>query len=157
ELREAIRKVVFVSNLADATAAEVATSVNEYAEARRELSGYQIILDLLVAQHFGFPRASKLVEHGHDVDLSSREKLLKSLHDDNERKLVAEVEALARSPDRHFFHWETEFPEVYFGFSDANQRKLRHKNSIKEGSAGFDAVVGNPPYGGIADKSVKPW
>ncbi len=33
------------------------------------------------------------------------------------------------------FHWELEFPEVFF---DANGEKL--------GGAGFDAVIGNPPY-----------
>ena len=35
--------------------------------------------------------------------------------------MVAEVEALAKRADRRFFHWEVEFPEVYFGFADANQ------------------------------------
>jgi hypothetical protein len=36
---------------------------------------------------------------------------------------------------RRFFHWELEFPEVYFG---ADGRRLP--------LAGFDAVVGNPPW-----------
>jgi hypothetical protein len=36
---------------------------------------------------------------------------------------------------RHLFHWELEFPEVFF---DANGTRLPH--------AGFDAVVGNPPW-----------
>lgn len=35
-----------------------------------------------------------------------------------------------------FFHWELEFPEVYFG---TDGKSLGDK-------AGFDAVVGNPPY-----------
>ena len=35
-----------------------------------------------------------------------------------------------------FFHWELEFPEVYFG---TDGKSLG-------GQAGFDAVVGNPPY-----------
>jgi hypothetical protein len=35
-----------------------------------------------------------------------------------------------------FFHWELEFPEVFF---DSEGEKMD--------SAGFDAVVGNPPYG----------
>lgn len=37
---------------------------------------------------------------------------------------------------RHFFHWELEFPEVWF---DTHGERL---NS----SSGFSAVVGNPPY-----------
>jgi hypothetical protein len=38
--------------------------------------------------------------------------------------------------ERRFFHWELEFPEVYF---DRQGRPLGD-------AAGFDAVVGNPPY-----------
>ena len=36
---------------------------------------------------------------------------------------------------RRFFHWELEFPEVFF---DRDGRRLPH--------AGFDAVIGNPPW-----------
>ena len=35
-------------------------------------------------------------------------------------ELVAQVEALAQRPDLRFFHWEIEFPEVFFGFVDAD-------------------------------------
>ena len=38
--------------------------------------------------------------------------------------------------EKHFFHWELEFPEVFFD---------RFGRPLKE-QAGFDAVVGNPPY-----------
>jgi hypothetical protein len=38
--------------------------------------------------------------------------------------------------ERRFFHWELEFPEVFF---DGQGRPLGD-------GAGFDAVVGNPPY-----------
>ncbi|OAQ53468.1 type I restriction enzyme family protein [Natrinema mahii] len=40
--------------------------------------------------------------------------------------------------DEDFFHWELEFPEVFF---DEDGEKLA--------GAGFDAVVGNPPYAPI--------
>jgi hypothetical protein len=46
--------------------------------------------------------------------------------------------------DKRFFHWELEFPEVFF---DQYGRR-------KEG-AGFDAVVGNPPYDVLAEKERK--
>ncbi|MBU2462442.1 N-6 DNA methylase, partial [bacterium] len=45
--------------------------------------------------------------------------------------------------DKHFFHWELEFPEVFFEGS-------RHKDN-----PGFDCVVGNPPYGDILDDTTK--
>jgi hypothetical protein len=38
--------------------------------------------------------------------------------------------------ERRFFHWELEFPEVFFD---------QHGRLQGEG-AGFDAVIGNPPY-----------
>jgi len=43
--------------------------------------------------------------------------------------------AQAMASEEDFFHWELEFPEVFFG-SDGE----------KLDGAGFDAVVGNPPY-----------
>jgi len=47
---------------------------------------------------------------------------------------LEESEALAA--EKRFFHWELEFPDVFF---DRQGRPLGD-------DAGFDAVVGNPPY-----------
>ena len=174
-LIRAIRHVLFVNAMADATAAEVHQSADEYAAARRELSGYQIVLDLLVADYFmdSKLRPSKLLQQASDLDLTTRAKLLASL-DEKATRLLDEVEKVARRPDLRFFHWEIEFPEVFFGFADAAtersdetlrrlessaarrtrptqtidtaQRQIQHRNDIAAGSAGFDALVGNPPY-----------
>lgn len=153
-LLRAINHVLFVSKMADATAAEVATSQSRYDQARQFLAGYQIILDFLVAQHFGLPQARGIVEMGSHLDLSSREKFDASLEDEKERQLVAQVEALAQRPDRRFFHWEIEFPEVFFGFIGADERQIKHKDKINEGTAGFDCIVGNPPY--VRQEVIKP-
>ena len=146
-LLRAIRHVLFVNAMADATAAEVHQSTEEYAQARRELSGYQIVLDLLVADHFidNEFKPSKLLQEAHDLDLTTRDTLLASF-DQRDFLLVDRVETVAHHPDLRFFHWETEFPEVFFCFADAEQRQLKHKNDIAVGSAGFDAVIGNPPW-----------
>ena len=45
-------------------------------------------------------------------------------------------EADEMASERRFFHWELEFPEVFF---DRQGRTLGE-------DAGFDAIVGNPPY-----------
>jgi hypothetical protein len=53
---QAIHNVLSVSKMADATAAEVATSVNRYQQARQQLSGYKIVFDLLLARAYGTQR-----------------------------------------------------------------------------------------------------
>ena len=153
-LLRAIHHVLFVSKMADATAAEVATLVSHYDQARQSLAGYQIVLDLLVAEHFRLPQAKHLVKMGSDLDLTDQKRFYASLHDDQERNIIAQVEARAQRPDLRFFHWELEFPEVFFGVIDANQRQIKHKDQIKEGSAGFDVIVGNPPY--VRQEIIKP-
>ena len=47
--------------------------------------------------------------------------------------------------EKRFFHWEIEFPEIFF------DRHGRHKGE----AAGFDAVVGNPPWGAGLDFATK--
>jgi hypothetical protein len=89
------------------------------------------------------------------VDPTNRETLLACIKDESEREMLAQVEALAERPDLRFFHWEIEFPEVFFGFADANERQVKHKNVLKEGTAGFDCVVGNPPYDVLAEKELQ--
>lgn len=60
------------------------------------------------------------------------------------RRLLSEVSALARA--RRFFHWELEFPEVFFD-ADGTRRS----------SAGFDAILGNPPWDMVrADSDASP-
>ena len=82
-LMQAINHVLFVSKMADATAAEVAASVSRYDQARQLLAGYQIVLDLLVAEHFGLSGRRRIwcsmVRH---LDLTDRERFYASLQDD---------------------------------------------------------------------------
>jgi hypothetical protein len=114
-----------------------------------------VIFDCLAARHFGLPEAAReIVEGGEKLDLSGRDAFLASLQDENQRELVGRVEALAREPGRRFFHWEVEFPEAFFGFADAGERQVKHKDKLAEGTAGFDVVVGNPPY--VRQEVVKP-
>ena len=138
-----------------------------------ELSGYQIVLDLLVARYFAIADGPELLRLGADLDLSSRQRFMRSLEkrriepkdekpdpgrpQKRERpavEVVREVESLASNPHLRFFHWDIEFPEVFFGFADADQRHLKHKNKFAAGSAGFDAVIGNPPY--VRMERIKP-
>lgn len=55
---------------------------------------------------------------------------------------VEKAQAAARRPDVAAFHWELEFPEAFF---DSTQRHPE---------AGFNAVVGNPPYDVLSEKET---
>lgn len=47
--------------------------------------------------------------------------------------LLEQAATVARA--RHFFHWELEFPEVFFD-----------TDGQRHAAAGFDAIIGNPPW-----------
>ncbi|MEW6025913.1 MAG: N-6 DNA methylase [Planctomycetota bacterium] len=57
-------------------------------------------------------------------------------------KLIDNAEAITK--DKHFFHWELEFPEVFF-----------NEDGSTKTNPGFDAVIGNPPHGGELDPPEK--
>jgi hypothetical protein len=55
------------------------------------------------------------------------------LQDRQRREMMDSASALAGA--HRFFHWELEFPEIFFG-TDGSRRR----------DGGFDAVLGNPPW-----------
>jgi hypothetical protein len=150
-LRRAIGEVLLVARSADATAAEAHQSAQHFARARKWLSGYRIVLDVLVAKHFDIPLAASLLMEGIKLDMSTRETFLAGLSP-RDRKLIDQVEALAEQ--RRFFHWDLEFPEAFYkpkggvmDLADTDQTKGAQSIERKpEGEAGFDAIIGNPPY-----------
>ena len=99
--------------MADASAADVSSSIKHCGAALKELSGYRILVGLLTARHFGLPRAVSIVEHGTDAASEGRDAVLQALHNEAERTLVTKTEELANSPHLRFFHWDIEFPEVF--------------------------------------------
>jgi len=52
-------------------------------------------------------------------------------------------EARADASTRRFFHWPLEFPEAFYA-----------DDGTPDGSAGFDAVIGNPPWDMVRDDNV---
>ena len=57
--------------------------------------------------------------------------------------------ALQAAEEKRFFHWELEFPEVFFAPSRPGGQDVQ-----LWADGGFDAVVGNPPWGGEIDKTT---
>jgi len=116
------------------TLEDIKTQVAGYARVRAEMELYRQLADLWVARYFG-------------VDIDDKELALISRYILN--GTIANIpayETARRQAERigyenHFFHWPLEFPTVFLGtHSDAAE-------------AGFDVIVGNPPYGAQLSKS----
>jgi hypothetical protein len=122
-----------VGEIPDATEGEVRESIDAYATADKVLAPYKHMLDIWTSQHFGNSRAqnflSQAVSTG-DVDHLTRGDYGHFTGQD-EKTIDAAIDL---SADKQFFHWELEFPEVFY------------EGSRERENPGFDAVVGNPPY-----------
>lgn len=111
------------------TVADVKAQVADYDQVRRELEPYHRLADLWTARYFGL-----------DLDVPHLRDLTKHLLN-GVAGLAPEYEHLLQhaqgvAAGQHFLHWHLEFPDVF----------LRTQVQRSAGEAGFDAVVGNPPY-----------
>ena len=152
-----------VGELSDVTSAQVQESRREYHRASEALARFKRILDIYTSRWFGNTpvkgrrgriRNVALGSEDRDVTVellgaSEIEPLLSAspaemrsaighLGPDDQR--IART-ALAAAEAKRFFHWELEFPEVFYGPSAASTQVVERKQD-----AGFDAVIGNPPY-----------
>ena len=133
-----------IGELPDTTADQVRKSRAEFHKAADALAPYRRILDVYTSRWFGNPdsKASQPVlqflrDERHTAwlqDPAARPRLSAA-----DQKL-AEI-AMQAAKDRHFFHWELEFPEVFFGSTPASRQQI-----VLKDNPGFDVVVGNPPY-----------
>jgi hypothetical protein len=119
-----------IEGTAGDTIAEVKAQERAYAQLRDDLNRkYGRLADLVSATHFGVTIDAALwtpladFATGRTIAAPAR--------------FTEWLDAADRLADeRRFFHYELEFPEVYF---DRNGQALGEQ-------AGFDAVIGNPPY-----------
>jgi len=78
-------------------------------------------------------------EFGRDIPENVYERMAEALRDDTWEEIEAQDwfnRAQAIAEEELFFHWELEFPVAYYG-----------EEGERLADAGFDAVIGNPPYG----------
>jgi len=117
-----------VGELTDATFSEVEESETKYDHASKAIAPFKRLLDIWQAEPFGHVGARKALHHsGSEIDTIQRGKQRIETH--------ALFDAIGRTVAAHrFFHWELEFPEVWYG----GGRRLDEP--------GFDAVIGNPPW-----------
>jgi hypothetical protein len=147
-LREALPVRCTLASVPDDTLEQVRTKERALASlARRDaaLSKWKRVADLWCARWFWGTDAPPASAFGalSDRILSNGGALPPETAD----RYLADADAVAAG--RKFFHWELEFPEVFF---DEHGQRLR--------TPGFDAVIGNPPWdmiradsGAAADRS----
>ncbi|MHB8749369.1 MAG: Eco57I restriction-modification methylase domain-containing protein [Aggregatilineales bacterium] len=164
-----------VSYLSDNTVSQVRESRDSFHRADEHLRPFKRMLDVYVSRWFGnpppTPNPSPLKREGNQATLSpslprggrgrgmggktdSIKLFMKQpdvrtwlrnpstrLDDSLIPATTIARTALHAAEEERFFHWELEFPEVFFAPSmpGGNDVQLRK-------GAGFDAVVGNPPY-----------
>jgi hypothetical protein len=122
-----------VGEMPDATEEEVKVSASRFAEADEELGRFRRVLDIWTSQDFGNLGArSFLID---EVSSGGAEQLLKGDYDSfAQQGRDATAAAIDWSGAKHFFHWELEYPEVFY------------EGDKERENPGFDAVMGNPPY-----------
>ena len=97
--------------------------------------------------HKGVANLWTSVYFGNDVSRSTYHQALNALRSrdsDALEDLLSYRRAQEVATEKRFFHWEIEFPEVF-----------RDKFGREKDNPGFDAVIGNPPYGANLDELDK--
>ncbi|MDQ2716726.1 MAG: Eco57I restriction-modification methylase domain-containing protein [Chloroflexota bacterium] len=143
-----------LSQISDATYRDVEQSRTFYADGRALLRPYQRLANLWLSAYYGNEGAQQAVEiYGREIlrgEISEDQKILlkqsKKLNEGQDqskhkslKELVERAEQLAShdgEQGKAFFHWDLEFPEVFFDHTG-----LKHVDR-----EGFDVIIGNPPY-----------
>jgi hypothetical protein len=152
-----------VSYLSDNTVEQSRQSAQAYRDARDHLAPYKRVLDVYTSRWFG--NAPIKNRKGATLDLTveflrrnDTQAWLEVPHnpknclpDDDymQAGLVAKT-TLNAAEEKRFFHWELEFPEVFFAPSRPGGQDIQLRQD-----GGFDAVIGNPPYGAEIDDQEK--
>ncbi|WP_157621199.1 Eco57I restriction-modification methylase domain-containing protein [Salisaeta longa] len=133
---EILRGTQFLQDAAfntDATLTDVEESATAFRAYQDKMAPYKRLLDLWTAQHFDAPKGRTLVrDYAREVIEAYRTDggaVLEEFPD-----TVATAERVAQ--EKRVFHWQLEFPEVYYDLDSSKRRS----------NPGFDAVIGNPPY-----------
>jgi hypothetical protein len=145
---QALQGMLNVGFLPDATPSQAKESRTQYRKASDHLEPFRRMLDAYVSRWFGNDPVKKKGR--------TSEPALDFLNDKEgeawiyARKGVEELKPPLReiaemvvdaSQKKRFFHWDLEFPEVFYAPRPGTMQQIERKVN-----AGFDAVIGNPPY-----------
>ena len=107
------------------------------------LKPYRLIADIWTSKYFGSDIQEADYHYLAKFLIGQPKPRTKAARD--KKVVLTEFKPLIKSiAGSQYFHWELEFPEVFFD----NEGHF-------SGEGGFDAVIGNPPYGGDFTKKEK--
>ncbi|MBS1967730.1 MAG: Eco57I restriction-modification methylase domain-containing protein [Chloroflexi bacterium SZAS-1] len=136
-----------VSYLSDNTVEQTRRSAEAYRDASDHLAPYKRLLDVYTSRWFGNAPTKKVKSDYVRLFLQEpqTEAWLQNPAAPLDDRLIPATQivatALQAAADKRFFHWELEFPEVFFAPRTPGGQDVQLVES-----GGFDAVVGNPPY-----------
>ena len=133
---EAVGHYLVIEKMESQTADDIHTMERKLEQAQRTLSRHKEVANLWLSVHFG-----NTVKRG---DYHAILDALSSHQTNIPTNLQGYQKAQELAEHYRYFHWEIEFPEI---FRDELGNKLENP--------GFDAIVGNPPYGADPDPNEK--
>jgi type I restriction-modification system DNA methylase subunit len=146
-----------VAKSSDSTVTQVLLSKEKYQENEKILAPLKNMLNIYLSHWFSNP-VVKGKKGKSDVDIAIdflRSKEAEQWYQNpkqvdamsaEQRKVIANM--LIDLEKHRFFHWELEFPEVFYAIAEETRQA-----ELKE-NGGFDAVISNPPY--LPTEQVEP-
>ena len=128
----------------DATVEQAERSRSFFGTLEEDNAPYKTALDIWVSHQFGNKLAKEyLTLAGAELvgQIRSGGKGLSSGY----RDAISRAGEIGQS--RRFFHWDLEFPEAFVDLENGQWKPRKEQ--------GFDAVIGNPPYGTFFDSADK--
>jgi type I restriction-modification system DNA methylase subunit len=105
-----------------------------YAELRKHFTNkYQHLMDLGTALFYNLYIEHRLWRAAAEYAVQAAEQSEGGLFHEQYEQLLQQAYTLRK--ERGFFHWELEFPDIFFNHDGTPRQE-----------AGFDVVIGNPPY-----------
>ena len=142
EFSRAVQSYLTVSQLADATADQVLSSRKAFQEAEKTLEKHRAKCNIWTAGHLAGWKATQVGSAQQAANDPTRKS----------RFLFDRAQELGEQ--HNFFHWPLEFPAIWYGIREGTDKVIAPKPDAK---AGFDAVIGNPPYDVLPKGTADDW
>jgi type I restriction-modification system DNA methylase subunit len=123
-----------IERLPSDTVKQIIEKEKLYQDIRRFISRFQDVADIWTSVYFDYVINFDRLQQ----NLKENDEVWEGLRQETWFKKAKDI-----ANKKRFFHWDIEFPEVFF---EGHQRKE---------NPGFDCVIGNPPYGIIFDAYSK--